>query len=312
MKLRYIIAAFLIVYFAGLLVWWVLLPTGTVTVVIPEGSSTGEIAAILSKSGVVSSRLFFLGVARVTGNAKRLKAGTYLISPRSSVFGVLKTLSEGRAVYVTVTIPEGFTVQQTADVLARKKIIADRDAFLALVKEKELEGYLFPETYYFEEHTPLERVLEKFTAEFWQHFTPDMEARARELKMSVRQVLTLASMVEHEAVRPEERPQIAGVFHNRLKKRWYLESCATVQYALGTHKAKLTLKDLAVRSPYNTYRHRGLPPGPICNPGLASINAALHPAETNDMFFVASSSGAHTFSRYFSDHIRSKLKRSRR
>jgi conserved hypothetical protein, YceG family len=132
------------------------------------------------------------------------------------------------------------------------------------------------------------------------------------MKMSEREVVTLASIIEQEAAKAEEQPLVSAVFHNRLKKRWFLESCATVQFAIGKHKEKLSLKDTQVRHPYNTYRNYGLPPGPICNPGAGALRAALHPAETDAMFFVASSSGTHMFSRYFSDHLKNKSKRKRR
>jgi len=130
-----------------------------------------------------------------------------------------------------------------------------------------------------------------------------MTAQAKALHLSYAQIVTLASLVEKEARAPQERPLIAGVFYNRLRKHWRLESCATVEYALGTWKPQLTYKDLDVQSPYNTYRHFGLPPGPICNPGAASLEAAAHPAPTDMMFFVADGQGTHRFSRYYKEHL---------
>lgn len=285
--------------------WWMSFPAGTVTVTIPPGASARMVADVLKRERVISSKIFFLQVAVVSGNIRHLKAGTYRVAPRSSVFTVLDTLAHGKAEYVKVTIPEGFGAQQVADALAAKQVV-DGKKFLALVAERKLEGYLYPETYFFEPFMKEEQVAERMVAEFRKQFTPELAARAAELKMTELQALTLASIIEKEAAAAAERPLISGVFHNRLRKRWYLESCPTVMYALGGHKERLTLADTRVDSPYNTYQHPGLPPGPICNPGIDSIKAALFPAKTDDMFFVAGSSGTHVFSRYFSEHLKNK------
>jgi UPF0755 protein len=149
-------------------------------------------------------------------------------------------------------------------------------------------------------------------SQFRKNFTVEMEQRTVQLKMKESSIVTLASIIEKEAVLASERPLISAVFHNRLKKHWYLESCASVLYALGEHKKSLTFKDLKVDSPYNTYKYYGLPPGPICNPGLSSIKAALYPETSDDMFFVVSSSGSHSFSRYFSEHLKNKLEKKKK
>jgi UPF0755 protein len=193
------------------------------------------------------------------------------------------------------------------------KVVKEQD-FVSYAQKNALEGRLFPETYYFAINMKPKDVADKMIAEFNKHFTAEIADMARRSMLGEKGILTLASIVEKEAVRPEERALIAGVFINRLRKRWYLESCATVQYALGEHKARLTFKDIQVDSPYNTYRHLGLPPAPICNPGMASLQASLNPAKTDDMFFVAADSGTHVFSRYFSEHLKSKreIKRKNR
>ena len=145
--------------------------------------------------------------------------------------------------------------------------------------------------------------------QFKKIYTDDFSERAKQIKMPEDKVIILASIIEKEAKKNVERPLISGVFHNRIRKGWNLESCATVLYALGKHKDSLTYKDIKVESPYNTYIHPGVPPGPICNPGLASIKAALYPATTDDMFFVADGSGTHNFSKYFAEHNSKKKKR---
>lgn len=175
--------------------------------------------------------------------------------------------------------------------------------FLAVVEKKKSEGFLFPDTYFFEQGLPADLVVERLLDRFKEKEPKDFKDQAKAMKLSYPQLVTLASIVEKEARAPEERPIISGVFYNRLKKHWYLESCATVEYALGAWKSRLTYKDLDVSSPYNTYRHGGLPPGPICNPGEAALVAAAHPTPTDMMFFVADGQGTHRFSRYYNEHL---------
>ncbi|MBN1621087.1 MAG: endolytic transglycosylase MltG [Endomicrobiales bacterium] len=310
--IRTVIIGLLLIYIAGMIIWWMKLPDENVLIVVPQGSSASIIAKELKKEKIISSAGIFLNLVKLTGNTKKLKAGTYELSPRDSIFKVIKMLSEGRAKYVRVTVPEGFTGVQIAERLSLEGIV-DREKFLSIVNERKLEGYLFPETYYFEKNTPEDMVVNKMLEQFNKNYTPEMRKRANGMrKMNEKKIITLASIIEKEAVVPQERPLISAVFHNRLKKRMYLESCATILYALGEHKDKLTYEDLDIKSPYNTYRRFGLPPGPICSPGLESIKAALYPADTEDLFFVAKGSGTHTFSQYFKDHIKEKIKRKRR
>jgi len=188
--------------------------------------------------------------------------------------------------------------------LIEQKGLGRKDKFLKIVEEKKLEGYLFPETYFVNYDISEEQIIEIMVDQFNKVFTKELEERGKEFNFARRDVIILASIIEKEAAKEEERPLISAVFHNRLKKRWYLESCATVQYALGKHKNRLTYKDLKVDSPYNTYAHFGLPPGPICNPGFGSIEAALYPADSDLMFFVAEGEGTHRFSKYYQKHLK--------
>lgn len=291
--------------------WWLSLSDSPVMVTIPPGASARAVAIELRRMGVISSETLFVQLAHASGLSKKLKAGSYALSPRMSALKILRLLLAGKARYIRVTVPEGFTAKQIASLMETQGVITDAQAFLAAVEKDKLEGYLFPETYFFEARTGVDRVIGRMQGEFRRRFTPELQARAQAVGMSERDAVTLASIIEKEAVRQEEQPLISGVFHNRLRKHWYLESCATVQFALGEHKPKLTFKDTQVSSPYNTYRHTGLPPGPICSPGAGALRAALFPAETDDLFFVASSSGTHMFSRYFSEHVRNKLKSKR-
>jgi len=184
------------------------------------------------------------------------------------------------------------------------KDLADEKKFLSIVRREKLEGYLFPETYFFETGTSEEEIISTMEKEFERRITPEMLARTRELKLSLHQLITLASIIEMEATE-YDKALVSAVFHNRLKKRMRLKSCATVIYALGKHKERLTYRDLRVKSPYNTYIHYGLPLGPICNPGMGSIKAALYPADTDALFFVVDrTTGKHIFSRYYRQHRR--------
>jgi len=208
-----------------------------------------------------------------------------------------------------LTIPEGFTARQIGQ-LIEEKGLGRRKRFLKIVEQRGVEGYLFPETYFVEYDISEEEIIDTMVDQFNKLFTKEMEEQGKKFNFTKRDTVILASIIEKEAARDEERPLISGVFHNRLRKRWYLESCATVQYALGEHKEKLTYEDLKVDSPYNTYDHFGLPPGPICNPGLGSIKAALYPAETDLMFFVAEGEGTHGFSKYYGKHLEVQKQKS--
>ncbi len=298
----WIIPAIALLVGVTVLLLWFGTPNRTVTFDIPNGSSARDVATILKKNGLIYSETLFFALAKMSGESRSLKSGVYRVSARTGMIGLLGMIAEGKVNQKRATIPEGFTSIQIADLLESEGIV-DRDKFLRLVREQKLEGYLFPQTYFFEPKTPEQKVIDTMVREFNRNYTDDMRRRAREIKMTDRQVVTLGSIIEREAYLPEERPKISAVFHNRLRKHWYLESCATVLYALGKHKENLLEKDLKVNSPYNTYRHYGLPPGPISNPGVSSMMAALYPEQTSAMYFVVSSSGAHVFTRYLNEHV---------
>ncbi|MFH1368696.1 MAG: endolytic transglycosylase MltG [Elusimicrobiota bacterium] len=305
--LRRIIVTCLAVFMVATLFWWFSLSAKQVIITIEKGSTAKQAAAALENSGLISSKKVFLGILKISGKSQQIKAGTYSIAPRYSVFGIISMITGGKTVKEKITVPEGFTARQIAAMLAGKGMV-DEYEFTKITERDKLEGYLFPETYFYETGATESQIIKAMTDEFKKHFNDDLKSRAKELRMTERQVVTLASIIEKEAARGEERPLISGVFHNRMKKGWFLESCATIIYALGKHKEKLTNKDLLVKSPYNTYRNYGLPPGPICNPGIESIRAALYPAQTDDMFFVVNGEGTHSFSRYYDDHLKNKRK----
>lgn len=292
------------------------------TVSIPAGASTRKISAILLDAGLIRHQRTFDLYSRFEGLAGKLQAGEYTLDSGMSVPEIARRISGGEVDSLTFTVPEGFTLRQITDLLADKGF-ADRDKFLRLAArgnfaydfleglpagEKRLEGYLFPDTYRINRGTTEEEIINLMLARFAREITPEFRQKAAALGMTVHQAVTLASVIEREAQQDEERPKVAAVFLNRLKKGWKLESCATVQYALGTNKTRLLYKDLQVDSPYNTYKFKGLPIGPIASPGRPSLQAAVNPAKEDYMFFVVSEAGEHVFGRTIKEHNRNKAK----
>lgn len=281
------------------------------TVVIGKGKSFAAAAEILQDSGVVGNSLLFRAVGKMCG-AQSVRAGRYVFRSGMSSVDLIRDMQEGRsAVSFYVTIPEGFRGAQIAGRLQKEvgidsakfmEIFADGNTFGLKGKVRSLEGYLFPDTYDFayqeNEYTIIERMVHRFE----KFFVDSLLHRAQMLKLSVNDIITMASIVEGEAIKDEERPVIAGLYYNRLKIRMRLEADPTVQYAIADGPRRLTYTDLQTRSPYNTYRMQGLPPGPINNPGSASIMAALFPAKHRYLFFVADGAGGHRFARTYDGH----------
>lgn len=274
-------------------------------IVIEHGMNAKEISFMLREEQLIRSPYLFLAVARFKRLANKLRPGCYDLNTNMSFGDMLTKMAEGETYGVKVIIPEGYSSVQIASLLSMKKLV-NREQFLKVVRQKGLEGYLYPATYAILPGTRAEAVAQMMVEKFNSVFSEKLLAQCDALNLSQRQVLTMASIIEKEAKKSEEKPEVAAVFYNRLKKKWLLESCATVQYALGRTKTALSLADLKTKSPYNTYQHSGLPPGPICNPGLASIKAALYPGNSNNMFFIAKGDGTHKFSRYYREHLKEK------
>jgi UPF0755 protein len=277
-----------------------------IQVVIPSGSSASRIASLLYRArgedepGLIVSTASFKVYVDFTGRANSLRAGTYVLSRNMTIPEIVNILCAGNeARRVTrFTIPEGYTAAEIAQALFEAGMLEDQEQFLALCKDETmlsggyldpllnasdrryaLEGYLFPDTYEVYEDAAAADILKKMLNRFAVIFTEEDANRARELNMTTDQVMTLASMIEKEAGAAEDFPRVSAVFHNRLKQGMALESCATLSYALGVKKYTFTEEELSTVSPYNTYRNKGLPVGPICNPGRAAIEAALYPSE---------------------------------
>jgi UPF0755 protein len=281
-------------------------PSGPVAhVTIPAGASLRSTADSLAAAGVVESAALFSWYARLSGGAKDIKAGNYAIHSDISWPALVRALREGEGIENRLTIPEGWALSAIVPALAQA-LGAPEDSVDAAVRDSTLrneldvpastlEGYLFPDTYIFGYGTAPRTAVREMTKRFESVWQPAWDDRLTELGMSRNQIVTLASIVEKEAVLPEERPVIAAVYLNRLKKHMLLQADPTVQYALGLHRDRLLYRDLLVDSPYNTYKYPGLPPGPIASPGRASLEAALYPARVPYLYFVAMPDGHHEF-----------------
>jgi len=288
-----------------------------VRVTIPQGATLRVAADSLARAGVVLYPRFFRVYASFRRGDRAIKAGTYMLRPHEGWGTVLDALRRGKGLVHIVTIPEGFSIGQIAPLL-ESKLGQPADSVKAAVTDtallhqldvptKTLEGYLFPDTYTFAEGTTSRTAVDMMVRRFEQVWKPEWTARLDTLHLSRNDVMALASIVEKEARLPEERPVIAAVYMNRLRANIPLQADPTVQYALGKHVARVYYKDLEVESPYNTYKHAGLPPGPIASPGKPSIEAALYPANVPFIYFVAFPDGHHEFRRDLAGHEQAKL-----
>ncbi len=285
---------------------------------IHPGETFSEITRHLNQTGIVTQPLKFRLYARLKGDDNRLKAGEYSISTNMSPARVLATLVSGKVRLHRLTVPEGLTLRQMATLVAEAQLCSAPEflklAFDAALAEQldipaaNLEGYLFPDTYFFPKDVTPRKIITTLFARFQAVFTPQWQARAKSIGLTVHQAVTLASIIEKETGAAFERPLIASVFHNRLKKGMRLESDPTVIYGIKDFDGNLTRKHLAEKTPYNTYQIKGLPPGPIASPGTAALKAVLFPADTKFFFFVAKKDGTHQFSTNLKDHWRAVRK----
>jgi len=281
--------------------------------VFTEGMSLKKVADELERKKIIKSSTLFMLWARMMGYSRKIKAGEYLLSPNMPPLRIFEILTRGAVITHPVTIPEGFTNEDIADLLSRRGLV-NKLQFLSLTTESallskygisgpSLEGYLYPDTYLFARGLSASKTIDAMVKRFWQVVGP-LKGRVEDQGMKIEEVVILASIVEKETGSPKERPTIASVFLNRLRRRMRLESDPTVIYGLKDFDGNLTRKDLSKHTPYNTYRIRGLPPGPIANPGLESIKAVLYPARTDYLYFVSKNDGSHYFSKTLSEHNR--------
>ncbi len=290
----------------------------TLAVQVPPGASFGQITDTLETRGIIKFAPGFRMYARINGSDARVRPGTYGFKKGQSWESILDDFRAGRVLTAKVVVPEGFSLdkiaKRIADVSKRDStkildvLTSDSVAKKYGVPGPTLEGYLYPATYDFPLGVNPDTVIARMVAVYKRYWTPKRQARADSLKMSEREVMTLASIVEKEAKRAEEMPTISSVYHNRLRINYPLQADPTVQYALGSHRARLLYRDIAAAkdNPYNTYVIRGLPPGPIGSPSVRAIDAALYPADTKFLYFVARPDGSHIFTNSLIEHNRAK------
>lgn len=308
----------------------------TKTILIRKGTPLRTTASLLQQERIIRNRDFFIGLTILLGKKGEIKAGEYEFHTRMLPLEVLDTLVKGQVKQHLITIPEGYTIQQIAQLLEVSGIIEQRlflekatspgvigslglsEHFPELSGDSNqrgkltLEGYLFPDTYHFYKEIDPEAVIRMMTQQFRRIFLPEWIERASQLGLTPREVVILASIIEKETPIPEEKPLISAVFHNRLKKKMPLQSDPTVIYGIPRFDGNLTREHLQTPSPYNTYLNAGLPPTPICNPGRDSLWAALYPASSSYLYFVSRNDGSHHFSESYEDHQRAVQKYQKR
>ena len=282
---------------------------------IPSGTGAAEIRRRLVEAGVVSDELSFRAALMWTGQSRALKAGEYRFDRPMSVVDVVEKLARGDVYGHPITFPEGLTIREMADIVesrgfgkADEFIKAARDGSLVNDLDpaaKDLEGYLFPETYTLPRGTPVATLVSLMVERFRDTYTTLEAKRSGQADLSTRQIVTLASLVEKETGKAEERPLVAAVYRNRLDKNMAMQADPTVVYALvqaGTYDGNIRKRDLSFDSPYNTYKYAGLPPGPIASPGRAALEAALAPADVDYLYFVSRNDGSHAFAETLAKH----------
>ena len=305
-------------------------PGGPIYIMVEPGDTAVSIGRRLEAADVIDSASSFERLAKMTGAGRRLAAGEYEFLPGTSVVDALTRIREGHTSASVVPVREGLRMEEVGQLLQERGVVnandflsaangiatagtqLDADLLSSRPRSATLEGYLYPATYSFSRNVDPQQVVFTMFEALATRFTPELRAEARAQGLTVHEVLTLASIVEREAVLPEERPIIASVYRNRIDIEMMLQADPTVQYAItarpgsvveyGYWKRELSMQDLLFDSSYNTYVSTGMPPGPIANPGIDSIVAVIRPAQTNYLFFVARNDGSHVFSATFEEH----------
>jgi len=283
--------------------------------IVKNGWGPFAITSQLQKDSLIKSKFNFNVMLLLKGKSSAMKRGIYDLDDSMGPSEIIDTLTSGKTKTVTFTIPEGYNNNQIAEQLVKKGLFKTKESFTKIasspallskfnIKSKSAEGYLFPDTYTVPARYPEEKIIALMINHFFEKVT-ELKGFPEDPGKRQRLVI-LASIVEREAKAVEERPIIASIFYNRIQKNMPLESCATIQYLFDAQRKRIFFRDLEIVSPYNTYRNRGLPIGPISNPGLSSLNAVLNPAATEYIFFVVKGDGTHHFSKTFNEHVKAK------
>jgi len=280
---------------------------------VPKGAPFRKIARKLKDEKLITSKLKFYILARLKGNLKKIKAGEYLLYSNMKPIDVLNLLVSGATYLYRATIPEGYNMYQIAQVYEAVGLVSQKE-FLEtctqglLLEELQIsgpscEGYLFPESYFFSKPVTAQTIIRTMVERFYQNYSSDIQYKAKKLKLTKRKVVILASIIEKETSVPHERKLISAVLHNRLKFNMKLQSDPTVIYGISNFSGNLTKSHLRIPTPYNTYTQKGLPFGPIANPGLESLEAAVDPAKVEYLYFVSKNDGTHFFSKTYREHV---------
>ena len=285
---------------------------------IKPGQGLKTVSNTLKHEKIITSSLLFRLLARISQVDKKIQAGEFLLTGAMSPKELLEIMTSGKVKLYKLTVPEGYNIKEIAAVV-EKKGFCDQNSFVALAYDKKiindlkinavsLEGYLFPETYFFPKNTPCKEIINEMVLRFKTVFTKEWEQRAKDLKYSIHDIVILASIIEKETGDASERPLISSVFHNRLNKGIRLESDPTVIYGIQDYNGNIKRKHLKEKTPYNTYQINGLPFGPITNPGAMSLKAALFPSDSEYLFFVSKKNTTHKFSKTIQEHNRAVKK----
>jgi len=315
---------YVILFFAVVVLFFVLLinystnpidnKNKTILVDIPTGSSFLKVTEILNQAGLIKYRVFFYSLA-IKKNARRsIRAGEYEFNTSLTPSAMIDKLLRGEIKIHEVIIREDLSLREIAAILDKEKLI-NKDDFFELagdedfleslnIKADSIEGYLFPETYFLDRSMSTRQIMKIMVSQFWKKVTPEMIKRAGEFGFNTHQLVTLASIIGKESGDDSEKPIISAVFHNRLRKKMRLQSDPTAVYDLDNFEGKIVRSHLKRKSPYNTYVRKGLPPGPIANPGLTSLKAVLYPTDVNYLYFVSKKDGTHYFSNSLAEHNR--------
>jgi UPF0755 protein len=277
------------------------------TFLIEKNQGLKEIAGHLAEAKIIRSKFWFMFYAFSRGWADNLQTGEYSLSPSMNIKEVARMLAFGEALpnQVRVTIPEGYNLKQIDELLAKANLIKSGD----LIEDySQLEGYLFPDTYLFNKEADLEEITAKIIGNFNKKITEAMNREISRQGKTLSEIVIMASIIEKEIAGYENSRIVSGVFWKRIKNNHPLESCATLAYILGVNKWRYSIEDTKINSPYNTYQNVGLPPGPICSPGLTAISAAIYPQYTDYNYFLAKPNGETVFSRTYQEHVENKAK----
>ena len=306
----------MLIYYAIVLLW----PQGNIDelaeIHISKGSTLIDVSVELYDKKVINNKSSFILAVKMLGYEKDIPAGKFNIVNASTNYSLINNLINSVNVSKKVTILEGWSINEIAEKL-HTSIKIDKKSFIKasqnenllqkwVINSNSFEGYLFPNTYQFTEDETAIEIINKMVSEYKKNITKKMRDRMSKMDLTENEVLTLASIIEGEAIYDSERPRISGVYHNRLNKGMRLQADPTIQYIINDSPRRLLNKDLKIKSPYNTYLNHGLPPGPINNPGIESIKAALYPEEIDFLYFVAKGDGYHTFSKTEKEHNRAK------